>query len=61
MLLASVMRDGVAVGLWRLRRDGGRASVDVEPFERLDRATLAAIDEGIADVARFEGLESSHS
>ncbi len=56
MLLACVLRDGVAVGLWRLRRAGGRASVEIEPFERLDSATRSLIDEEIADVVRFEGL-----
>ena len=49
--LACVLRDGVAVGLWRLRRSGGRADVVIDPFERLDPATLAGIDEEIADVA----------
>jgi hypothetical protein len=61
MLLACVLRDGAAVGLWRLRRAGGRADVVIEPFERLDAATRSLIDEEIADVARFEGLEASHS
>jgi winged helix DNA-binding protein len=56
MLLPSVMRDGVAVGLWRLRRTSGRASVEIRPFQRLDAATRARIDEEIEDVARFEGL-----
>jgi winged helix DNA-binding protein len=58
MLLACVLRDGVAVGTWKLRRTGGRAKVQVAELERLDGATRSAISEEIADVARFEGLRS---
>ncbi len=54
-----VLRDGVAVATWSLRRSGGRAKAEVEPFGRLDAPTRAAVDEELADVARFEGLELS--
>jgi hypothetical protein len=61
MLLPCVVRDGVAVGTWKLQRRGGHATVSVEEFEPLDAATRAAIDEEIVDIARFEGLRLSHS
>lgn len=53
MVRAVATVDGVAVGTWTLRR-GTAPVVGVEPFERLDRASQAALDAEAEDVARFE-------
>jgi DNA glycosylase AlkZ-like len=58
MLHPTIVRDGVAIGLWRSKRAGGRTEVSVEPFEELDAATAAAIDAEIEDVRRFEGTSA---
>ncbi|UGS38592.1 winged helix DNA-binding domain-containing protein [Capillimicrobium parvum] len=56
MLRAAATRDGVAVGTWSARRRDGRLQVEFDPFAPLDASTAAALDDEIADVARFEGL-----
>ena len=55
MLHPTIVRDGVAIGLWRSKRSGGDTQVTLEPFEAFDQATQRAIDAEIADLARFEG------
>jgi hypothetical protein len=50
--------DGRFVGTWASRRSGSKLSVTVEPFTELDRATLATIENEVADIGRFEGLEA---
>lgn len=52
----AVVRDGRIVGSWRLRRDGGRATVAVELFEPGGRAAVAALAGEAADVGRFLGM-----
>jgi DNA glycosylase AlkZ-like len=50
----SVVVDGAAVGLWRMRRAGGGLRIEVEPFDDLDSETSAAIAAEAEDVGRFE-------
>jgi hypothetical protein len=58
MLRPCVLVDGVAVGLWRARRAGKQIIVELEPFERFDAATRTAIEVEVADLGRFEGVQS---
>ena len=53
--------DGRFAGTWVSKRSGKRLVVTIEPFAELDRATLAAIEEEIADIGRFEGVAAELS
>jgi hypothetical protein len=53
----SVTVDGRSVAIWVSKRSGRRLSVSVEPFAELDPGWQRAIDDEIADIARFEALE----
>jgi hypothetical protein len=55
MIRPAVLLDGRVVGTWRQRRGRERLEVVVEPFERLERAVLAALEAEAADVGRFLG------
>jgi hypothetical protein len=57
ILNPAIVRDGVAIGLWRSKRSGRRFVVKLEPFDDLDAATRKAIDAEIADLSRFEGAD----
>jgi hypothetical protein len=59
VLRATIVSDGVAVGIWRLRRSGGAIRVELEPFVDLDARTRRAIDAEIADVGRFEAMPAA--
>jgi hypothetical protein len=50
--------DGVAVGTWGMRRDGGTLEVALEPFAELGAETMAAIHAEVADIGRFEGTRA---
>jgi hypothetical protein len=54
-----VLDRGRAVGTWKLRRSAGRPAgkpaISVEPFETLPASLQPAIDDEIADLARFLG------
>jgi hypothetical protein len=54
ILRPTSVRDGVAIGTWRVRRGKGALNVEVEPFADLDAGTLEAIEAEAADVRRFE-------
>src|SRR5205823_13512981 len=53
LLRATATVDGLAVGIWSLRRDGERLSIDIDPFGSLAHAERAALDADAEDVARF--------
>lgn len=55
LIRPTILVDGVAVGTWSIRRKGRRIEVAVDPFERLDDETAAAVRDEIRDVERFEG------
>lgn len=59
MLHPTIVHDGVAIGLWRSKRAGKRITVELEPFEALENATMSAIEAEVADVGRFEGVEAA--
>jgi hypothetical protein len=50
--------DGRFAGTWASKRSGRRLAVTVEPFAKLDRATVAAIEDEVADIGRFERVEA---
>jgi len=52
---AAATIDGVAVGTWKARRRDERIAVELEPFGELHPDAETALDEEIADIARFEG------
>jgi Winged helix DNA-binding domain len=55
LLRPTILFDGVAVGIWTMRRERGALRVGVEPFAGLEPETWAAIEAEVADIARFEG------
>lgn len=58
MLHPTIVKDGVAIALWRSKRSGKTLRVELEPFEQLDQATTKAIEAEVADVGRFEGASA---
>jgi hypothetical protein len=55
MIRPVILVDGVAVGTWGVRRQGGSVEVEIDPFQELDDAVTAAIKEETEDIRRFEG------
>ena len=55
ILRPAILVDGRAVGIWSSKRAGRKLKVVLEPFDKLDATTAAAVDAEVADVARFEG------
>lgn len=53
MIRASVLRDGRVVGSWALDKTKDPARITVRPFEPLPRTVRRAIDDEVADIARF--------
>jgi hypothetical protein len=53
--------DGRFAGTWTSKRGGKRLVVTIEAFAELDRATLAAIEDEVADIGRFEGVAAELS
>jgi hypothetical protein len=49
------MVDGVAAATWKIRRQGSRVSVQIDPFRPLDMQAQAELEAEVRDVARFEG------
>ncbi len=49
--------DGIAIATWGARRARGEIEVALEPFAAVEPETMAAIEEEVADIGRFEGLE----
>ena len=58
ILRPAILRGGVAVGTWRIKRTPRRVDVMIEPFEAPDEALLAGIGAEAADIGRFEGREA---
>jgi hypothetical protein len=57
-----VLVDGRVVGTWRLSRTGraeAEATIRLEPFARLPRGVLDALEAEAADVGRFLGLPAT--
>jgi hypothetical protein len=50
--------DGRFAGTWSSKRSGKRLAVTIEPFSELDPPTLAAIEDEIDDIGRFEDVEA---
>lgn len=53
---AAVLVDGEIVGIWRTKSAAKRLKIDVTPFGRLTKATLAVIDDKAVLVARARGV-----
>jgi hypothetical protein len=53
----AVLFDGRAVATWHQRRRGQRATILVEPFERLGPEVMPGLETEAADIGRFLGLE----
>jgi len=52
----AVLVNGRAVAAWSLRKSGGRAEVQVEPFDAITRAVRAGIEAEVVEIERFLGL-----
>jgi hypothetical protein len=61
MLRPAILAGGAAAGTWRARRSGGRIQIELEPFGPLSAEVRGAADAEVADIARFEGLETRHA
>jgi hypothetical protein len=55
LIRPTIVVDGVAAGIWSLRRKSGTVQVDLDPFDELDDETAAAIRVEVSDIQRFEG------
>jgi Winged helix DNA-binding domain len=53
--------DGRFVGTWASKRSGKRLAVTLEPFAKLEPEVENAIEDEIADIGRFEGLDALRS
>jgi uncharacterized protein YcaQ len=51
-----IVRDGVVIGGWDIKRKDGRLEISLNPLEALSPGERERIDAEIADVGRFEGL-----
>ena len=55
----ALLVDGRVAGTWRQQRRRDRLTVQVEPFESLDRAVLPGLEAEVADLGRFLGAEAT--
>ena len=55
VLRAFATINGVAGATWRIRRQGNKATIQIEPFDALGDDTESALRAEARDVARFEG------
>jgi hypothetical protein len=55
-IFPSLVVDGVATGVWRVRKAGSKAKVDVEPFRSLTEEEKDGVREESEDVGRFLGV-----
>ena len=58
MLQPVVLVDGRAAGTWKVVRKRDHLEVVVEPFERIDPATIAGLEVEASDVGQFLGTEA---
>jgi winged helix DNA-binding protein len=56
----AILVDGRAVGVWTLRRSGGRGEVAVETLNTLSGGLLKGLQGEVADIGRFLSLEVSY-
>src|SRR5262249_31475459 len=54
ILRPAIVRDGVVIGQWRLRRGRKRGEVQTRTLDALDDSTEAALAKDVDDVLRFE-------
>lgn len=55
----AVLRDGEVVGTWRPRARGRHLALELDPWERWDTATRAAVDAEHARLATFRGVTAA--
>jgi hypothetical protein len=53
-----ILEDGIVVGGWRSARKGGRLEITLNLPDDERRRLGAKLDEEVADIARFEGIEA---
>ncbi|TVT20662.1 winged helix DNA-binding domain-containing protein, partial [Amycolatopsis rhizosphaerae] len=56
----TVLLDGFVRGRWRMERERGAATLDVELHGRIPRTDLAALDSAGADLLRFAAPGEIH-
>jgi len=54
-----IVEDGVVVGGWRSSRKGGRIEISLNLPEGERERLSARIEAEVADIARFEGMETT--
>jgi winged helix DNA-binding protein len=59
MIAPVLVVDGRVLGTWRQRRARDRVTVELRPFEPLDRALLPGLHAEVADLGRFLGVEAA--
>jgi hypothetical protein len=55
LIRPTIVVDGVAVGTWGIKRNGGAIDVELSPFGRLGGDVREAIKGEVEDIQRFEG------
>ncbi len=53
-----ILEDGIVIGGWRSRRQGGRLEIELNLPEEERERLGAKIEAEVADLARFEGIEA---
>ena len=55
----TIVRSGKVVGTWKAERRGRRVDVHARPFGTLPRPVMRGIEEEVADVGRFLGVDAA--
>ena len=55
----TVVRAGTVVGTWKPDRRGRTLAIRVQPFGRLSSPAMGAVEEEVADIGRFLGVEAA--
>jgi len=59
VLRPTICVDGRLVGVWASKRSGRRLAVTLDPFAPLPGGWVAKLEDEVAELGRFEGLEAS--
>ncbi len=59
IIRATFLVDGFVRGMWKMEREGGAATLVINPFERLARADRAALEEEGGRLVRFAAADAA--
>jgi hypothetical protein len=56
--IPAVLVDGRVAGIWEMRRQGGRASITVDCFQKLDKVRSRLLDQAIDTICRIAQVDA---